>query len=84
MLQAVSAFRYDSTTGQLEHYGRCDEMKGITAVEALSQDLYIAADEGCHIYVFERQLDKDTGEAYLDIVSQWHYGERIPRFRFGL
>lgn len=75
---SVSAFRFTDKQ-ELEEMAQDEEHKEITAVESLGNNLYIAAEGNGHLFVFEH----DRAENSMEILSQWHYGERIQRFRFG-
>ncbi|ORY94945.1 mono-functional DNA-alkylating methyl methanesulfonate N-term-domain-containing protein [Syncephalastrum racemosum] len=75
---SVSAFRFTDKQ-ELEEMAQDEEHKEITAVESLGNNLYIAAEGNGHLFVFEH----DRAENTMEILSQWHYGERIQRFRFG-
>ncbi|KAI7852107.1 mono-functional DNA-alkylating methyl methanesulfonate N-term-domain-containing protein [Circinella umbellata] len=83
MLSSVVAIQYDSHKQTLKFEAQDPQPKQITSVEALGDDLYIAAaEESGHLLVFKRNReDKDNNN--LEIVSQWHFGERIQRFRIG-
>ena len=88
MLSSVVAIQYDSHKQTLKFAAQDPQPKQITSVEALSDDLYIAAaEESGHLLVFKRNTeDKDNNNNNnnnLEIASQWHFGERIQRFRIG-
>lgn len=104
MARAVVAMRYNPQKQTIEAVAHDKQPKEITAVEALGDDLYLAAEESGHLFVYKHTTTKveeegeraasgangsanttnmDQVEDRLDIVGQWHFGERIHSFRFG-
>ena len=101
MARAVVAMRYNPQKQTIEAVAHDKQPKEITAVEALGDDLYLAAEESGHLFVYKHTSTKikeegavsgangsgntnmDEVEDRLEIVGQWHFGERIHSFRFG-
>ncbi|KAI9495111.1 mono-functional DNA-alkylating methyl methanesulfonate N-term-domain-containing protein [Zychaea mexicana] len=97
MLSSVVAIHYDSHKQTMKLAAQDPQPKQITSVEALSDDLYIAAaEESGHLLVLKRTDNSNNSkntekrndstsnsDTNLEIVSQWHFGERIQRFRTG-
>lgn len=101
MARAVVAMRYNPQKQTIEAVAHDKQPKEITAVEALGDDLYLAAEESGHLFVYKHTSKKikeegavsdvngsgntnmDQVEDHLEIVGQWHFGERIHSFRFG-
>ncbi|KAL0082831.1 mono-functional DNA-alkylating methyl methanesulfonate N-term-domain-containing protein [Phycomyces blakesleeanus] len=84
---SMTALHYNPKTHTIEDLGSDEMHQQVTAVEALSQDLYIGAEREGHLFVVERSPSDSTEsfqeEPLLDTVSQWHLGEMVNQFRFG-
>ncbi|KAG0183044.1 DNA damage-binding protein 1a [Apophysomyces sp. BC1034] len=84
IVYALKSVRYNPQSDSFEDLASEDTRKDVTAVEALSDDVYISAEEEGHLFVVRRS-DQETvsDEPLLKTVSQWHLGERVQRLRFG-
>ncbi|GFR42181.1 hypothetical protein Agub_g2921, partial [Astrephomene gubernaculifera] len=85
LMRSLSLLSYSGEQGLLELRAADYNSGWTTAVEALDDDTYIAADNHCNMYVVRRNADSATDEerARLEVVGEFHSGSLINRFRSG-
>ncbi|KAG2483888.1 hypothetical protein HYH03_017282 [Edaphochlamys debaryana] len=85
LMRSVSLLSYNGEQGVLEHRAADYNSGWTTAVEALDDDTYLAADNHCNVYVVRRNADSATDEerARLQIVAEFHTGTFVNRLRHG-
>ncbi|KAF7723645.1 DNA damage-binding protein 1a [Apophysomyces ossiformis] len=80
----LKAVGFNAQSESFEDLASEDNRKSVTAVEALNDKLFVAAEEEGHLFVVQRDDQQEiSDEPLVKTVSQWHLGERIQRLRFG-
>lgn len=83
MAYSIVALEYQPKSQALVEVAAHERLKEVLAVEAVNENLFIAAEREGHLFVVERCQDEMNDEPLLETVSVWHLGEIVRRFRFG-
>jgi DNA damage-binding protein 1 len=79
LMKSVTCLFYDAENAELSIYARDFETHWMTAVESISSDSIIGADNYSNIFTFQ----KDPSSKFLIAGSRYHLGDMVNRFRNG-
>ncbi|KAG1406486.1 hypothetical protein G6F58_009813 [Rhizopus delemar] len=81
---SVVMFQYDRQSDQLLEVAAHEKTKEVLAMKAIDSNLVIGAEREGHLFVLEHCQDEASAdEPLLDVISTWHLGDVVSRFRFG-
>ncbi|KAI9249998.1 mono-functional DNA-alkylating methyl methanesulfonate N-term-domain-containing protein [Sporodiniella umbellata] len=84
MAYSVVLFQLDQTTQQLVEVAAHEKSQEVLAMKAIDDNLTLGAEKEGHLFVMEHCQDEaSVDEPLLDMLSVWHLGDTVSRFRFG-
>ncbi|KAG1174443.1 hypothetical protein G6F70_004910 [Rhizopus microsporus] len=84
LVYSVVMFQFDRSTQQLVEVAAHEKVKEVLAIESIDENLMIGAEKDGHLFVLEHCQDEASAdEPLLDMISGWHLGDMVSRFRFG-
>jgi len=85
LMKSISVLLYKASAGTIEEVARDYDSNWMTAVEALSDDVYLGAENGFHLFTVCRNLDSIAEEdrTRLDVCGRFHLGEFVNVLRSG-
>lgn len=85
IIRSVSLLTYKSDEGTLEARARDHDNSWVTAISALDEETFLAADNSYNMYVTAKNSDAaaDEERTHLQTVGRFHVGEFINRIRHG-
>ncbi|CAO3669571.1 unnamed protein product [Rhizopus stolonifer] len=81
---SVVLFQLDRATQQLVEVASHEKSQEVVAMKAIDSNLILGAEREGHLFVLEHcQDDASADEPLLDMISVWHLGDVVSRFRSG-
>lgn len=82
---SVVLFQLDRATQQLVEVASHEKSQEVVAMKAIDNNLILGAEREGHLFVLEHcQDDASADEPLLDMISVWHLGDVVSRFRSGI